>query len=97
MHEVMYEVTNGIETYQDAFQIDVADGNCCPGDANYSGSCNVGDAVYLIAYIFQSGPKPNVMNWADANADCQVNVGDVVYLIAYVFQSGPEPELGCYY
>jgi len=94
---VSYEVTDGIETFGDGFNIVVVDEACCPGDANYTGDVNVGDAVFLINYIFKGGPAPNVMNWADTNADCTVNVGDAVFLINFIFNSSMAPQLGCYY
>jgi len=94
---VVISVTDGEAISQCAFTVDVVDEACCPGDANFSGDTNVGDAVSLINYIFKGGPAPRVMNWADANADCLVNVGDVVYLIGYIFRGGPAPEIGCYY
>jgi hypothetical protein len=94
---VTVEVSDGMFSDQGEFQVGTHDEACCPGDANFSGTCNVGDIVYLIAYIFQEGPAPRVMNWADANSDCAVNVADAVYLIAYVFNGGPPPEVGCYY
>jgi hypothetical protein len=67
--------------------------DCIPGDANGDGSVNVGDAVYLIAYVFQGGPAPTPypICSGDANCDCQVNVGDAVYIISYVFTGGPPP------
>ena len=64
------------------------------GDANYDGDANVGDAVYMINWIFKFGPAPKSLLEADANCDGNTNVGDVVYIINYVFQSGPEP---CWY
>jgi hypothetical protein len=88
-------VTGTGDTAICTFTADVADENCCPGDANYSGSAEVGDAVFLINYIFHGGRKPLVINWADTNADCMVNVGDAVRLIYYIFKSGPPPVLGC--
>ena len=94
---VVANITDGSAASQCVFQVDIADENCCPGDANYTGAVDVGDAVFLINYIFKSGPAPKVMNWADPNADCQVNVGDVVYLINYIFRSGSAPVVGCYY
>jgi hypothetical protein len=66
--------------------------SCLCGDANNDGQANVGDAVYLIAYIFSEGPPPPYIECADANGDGQVNVGDVVYLIAWIFQEGPDPN-----
>jgi hypothetical protein len=63
--------------------------NC--GDANGDDDVNVGDAVYLIAYVFTGGAAPDPLEAGDANCDGEVNVGDAVYLIAYVFSGGPEP------
>jgi len=64
-----------------------------PGDANNDNKINVGDAVFIISYIFREGPEPPIMNAADTNCDGKVNVGDAVYLIGYVFRQGPAP--GC--
>ena len=70
-----------------------------PGDANGDNSVNVGDAVYMINYVFKSGPEPVCGEEGDANHDCALNVGDAVYLINYVFKSGSVPEcgMGCKY
>jgi hypothetical protein len=65
------------------------------GDANGDDQINVGDAVYLISYVFKGGPPPDPICVGDANADGDPNVGDAVYLIAYVFKGGPPPEEGC--
>ena len=72
-------------------------GDACSscGDANGDGTINVGDAVFLINYIFKGGRSPNPVCIADANADGNVNVGDAVYLINYVFNGGPAPGLCC--
>lgn len=74
--------------------------DCIPGDANgdmlfppYTGGINVGDAVYVINYVFKGGPGPTPypVCSGDANGDCSSNVGDAVYLINYVFKGGPPP------
>jgi hypothetical protein len=65
------------------------------GDANYDQEINVGDAVFLINYIFNSGPAPDPLCVGDANGDGDGNVGDAVYLIAYVFNGGPPPVEPC--
>lgn len=72
-------------------------GSCCnsAGDANNDGSINVGDAVYMINYVFKGGPGPDCGDEGDANNDCALNVGDAVFLVNYVFKSGPPPECGC--
>jgi len=66
-----------------------------PGDANGDATVNVGDAVYIINYVFKGGAPPPNLNEGDANGDCGVNVGDAVYLINYIFKGGPEPVCGC--
>ena len=65
------------------------------GDANGDDQVNVGDAVYLINYIFKGGPAPDPECVGDANGDDQVNVGDAVYLINYVFKGGSPPVEPC--
>ena len=72
------------------------------GDANEDEEINVGDAVYLINYVFKQGPEPlcsPITSCAAVNEDGSVNVGDAVYLINYVFKNGPAPvvqERVCY-
>ncbi|MEZ5357587.1 MAG: S8 family serine peptidase [Candidatus Zixiibacteriota bacterium] len=64
------------------------------GDANGDTSINVGDAVYLISYIFKGGLPPidyPTVYAGDANADGGINIGDPVYLINYIFKGGPPP------
>ncbi len=67
----------------------------CPytsGDPNYDGITNIADAVYLVNYIFRSGPPPCVEKSGDMNCDGEVNVADIVYLVNYLFKNGPPPE-----
>ncbi len=90
-------VDNLQSSYQDSveYTITVAEPPDSPGDANADGSVNIGDAVYVIGFVFNTGPPPPIMNWADANGDCSVNVADAVYLINYIFKSGAAPLSGC--
>ena len=62
------------------------------GDVNADGLIDVGDVVYLINYLFKSGPPPNLIQAGDANCDSNVDIGDVIYLINYLFKSGPSPS-----
>jgi hypothetical protein len=73
---------------------DACEGIVC-GDANGDFTVNVGDAVFLIAYVFKGGPPPDPVCRGDANGDGDTNVGDAVYLIAYVFKGGPPPVEQC--
>ncbi len=61
------------------------------GDANRDATLNVGDAVFVVNYIFKGGPAPNPLLAGDANCDRTVNIGDAVYVINYIFKSGPAP------
>jgi hypothetical protein len=65
------------------------------GDADNSDLVNIADLVYLVAYIFNSGPAPIPPASGDANCTPPVNIADVVYLIAYIFSGGPAPCAGC--
>jgi hypothetical protein len=65
------------------------------GDANGDDQVNVGDAVFLISYIFKGGPGPDPLCAGDANGDGDVNVGDAVFLINYVFKGGMPPAEPC--
>jgi len=67
--------------------------NC--GDANSDNSINIGDAVFLLNYIFKVGPAPEPLDVGDTNCDGPINIGDAVYLINYIFRSGPEPCASC--
>jgi hypothetical protein len=65
------------------------------GDANGDDQANVGDAVFLISYVFNGGPAPEPIDAGNANCDEGVNVADAVYLINYVFNGGAEPCEAC--
>ncbi|MEZ5358090.1 MAG: MopE-related protein [Candidatus Zixiibacteriota bacterium] len=71
----------------------IAGANC--GDANGDCSVNIGDAVYIINYIFkgQAAPQPECVG--DVNDDQGLNIGDAVYLISYIFRGGPPPHSTC--
>lgn len=61
------------------------------GNANGDGNINVGDAVFIVQYVFGGGPAPAPVQAGDANCDGKVNVGDAVYIVNYVFRGGPPP------
>jgi hypothetical protein len=63
------------------------------GDANGDGIINLGDAVYVLNYLFKGGPAPNPLDAGDANCDGTVDLGDAVYILNYLFKGGPPP--GC--
>ncbi|MFQ6009453.1 MAG: FlgD immunoglobulin-like domain containing protein, partial [Candidatus Zixiibacteriota bacterium] len=71
-------------------------GGCCNtdgirGDVDMSGSLNVSDVTYLVAYLKGLGPVPPCPDEADVNGSGTVNVADVTYLNAYLKGLGPQP------
>ena len=65
------------------------------GDAATDGQVDIDDAVFLVNYIFASGPAPEPVE--AGNADCLggVDIDDVVYLIAFIFSGGAPPCANC--
>jgi len=61
------------------------------GDLNNDGTVNVADLVYLVDYLFFSGPAPLVSEAADTDGNCTTNVADVTYLVNYLYGGGPAP------
>lgn len=68
-------------------------GSCCTraGDANNDNLVNIGDAVYLVNYIFRGGAPPGCAGEGNPNCDAAINIGDAVYLVNYLFRSGAAP------
>ncbi|HOP06467.1 MAG TPA: PKD domain-containing protein [candidate division Zixibacteria bacterium] len=70
---------------------------CCKlrGDINNDGTGpDITDLVYLVAYMFQSGPEPPCLPAANVDGSSSSDVPDIadlVYLVAYMFQGGPIP------
>ncbi len=83
----------GNSTFEDFLTIKYFDWVC--GDANGNGFVNISDAVYLLNYIFSSGPAPNPLLAGDANCSGGINISDAVYLINYIFSGGPMPCAAC--
>lgn len=56
------------------------------GDADYSGSLNVLDIVYVINYLYKNGAAPYYN--ADCNCDCVINLLDINCLISTLYNTG---------
>jgi CubicO group peptidase (beta-lactamase class C family) len=61
------------------------------GNADGSGGVDIDDVVFLINYIFASGPEPDPLETGDADCSGDVDIDDVVFLISYIFSGGNEP------
>lgn len=73
-------------------------GNACGyacGDVTAEGAVDVGDAIFLINYIFKNGLAPDPLCFGDATGDGRCNVADAVYVIIHIFNSGPAPVEPC--
>jgi bacillopeptidase F len=81
----------------DAYQAVLAalQSNYLAGDANGDAAVELADIVYLINYLYRSGPCPDPLAAGDPNADCVVELADLVYLVNYLYESGPAPQQGC--
>ncbi len=64
--------------------------NFVAGDADASGIASVGDAVFVIQYIFGGGPAPSPLESGDVNCDGAVTIADAVYLVNFIFGGGPD-------
>ncbi|NOY88591.1 MAG: hypothetical protein GXO93_04255 [FCB group bacterium] len=70
--------------------------SCCLGrrgnvDSDPNDQVSANDILYIIQYLFQSGPEPSCTEEADVNSDGIVGANDILYLINYLFKSGPAP------
>ena len=62
------------------------------GDVNEDAVIDIGDAVFLVNYLFMNGPDPlPFTDQGDVNNDEMVNAADIIYLINYLFIAGPSP------
>jgi hypothetical protein len=66
------------------------------GNANSDDVIDIADAVFLITYIFKSGPPPGdcmyPLGKGDANGDLAIDIADATYLIRYIFKGGAAPH-----
>lgn len=89
----------GSLTLNSGFQQNFESGTCCigpiRGDINNDNGelSDISDLMYLIDYMFRSGPAPVCFEEADVNASATVplDISDLVYLIDYMFLGGPPP------
>ncbi|TET95297.1 MAG: PKD domain-containing protein, partial [Candidatus Zixiibacteriota bacterium] len=52
---------------------------------------NVADVIYLVDYLFFSGPAPDPLEAGDVDCSGGINVVDLIYLVDYLFGGGPPP------
>jgi len=62
------------------------------GDVTKDGRIDVSDIIFLIGYLYKSGPAPNPLYLGNTNCDGVVDISDVIFLLNYVFRFGPLPS-----
>lgn len=62
-----------------------------PGDANADGKFTSADIIYLVNYVFKSGPSTPVPGHGDANCSGTVTSADIIHMVNFVFKGGPPP------
>jgi hypothetical protein len=58
---------------------------------NLDGEVDIAGVVFVLSYLFASGPGPLCEDAADADDDGRVRITDAVYLFEHLFGGGPEP------
>ena len=68
----------------------------CPvlitGDVDLSSSLTSADIIWLVNYVFKSGPSPQPIS-ASGDVDCDLDVdsGDIIFMVNHIFKSAPGP------
>lgn len=65
------------------------------GDCDENQIITISDPVYLINFIFNAGPPPFGLGYADPDCNLIITISDAVYLINYIFSGGPAPCANC--
>ena len=81
--------TNPAKTDTQQLYIRVKEGAFVRGDVNHDLLVDIGDAVYLISYLYSNGPAPSPWASGDVNCDGIIDLSDVVRLINYLYKNGP--------
>lgn len=61
------------------------------GDANGDQIIDISDVIYLLGFVFNSGPAPDCDDAADANDDTAIDIADAVLVLGFLFSNGPDP------
>jgi hypothetical protein len=68
---------------------------CKAGDIDGSNTePDISDLVFMVDYMFNSGPPPPLKASADVDGSGLLDISDLVYLVDYMFTGGPEPVCG---
>ncbi len=90
---LMAEAGNNISLFVDCTCIAPSissSSSCCEGtlgdiDETFSGSMDIGDLVYIVAFMFLEGPPPACLAEVDFNADGEIDISDLILIVSYMF------------
>jgi len=91
VYSIDFIASDGEAADTQTITIDVTELAYLCGDANASGAIDIDDVIYLVSYVFQSGPAPAPPNSGDVNCAAGIDIDDIVYLIAYIFGGARAP------
>jgi len=66
-----------------------------PGDCTLDYQITVSDAIFLLNYLYHSGPPPDPYCVGNVNGDTIIDIGDAMYILNFLFHNGPPPQDGC--
>ncbi len=66
-----------------------------PGDCNADGVIDLGDILWLSAYLYRNGLPPDPLCVGDVNDDGIIDLEDMMYLVNYLYKGGSAPLDGC--
>jgi hypothetical protein len=84
-------------TFLPQFTPTLTTGGCCQGgyrgniDYDPGDMIDISDLVYMVDYMFTSGPAPVCFEEADLDGVGGINISDLVYLVDFFFSGGPAP------
>jgi hypothetical protein len=66
--------------------------SCIRGDVDCSGGgINIADLVYLVDFMFNSGPPPDPYDVGNIDGLLLIDIADLVYLVDFMFNGGLPP------
>jgi hypothetical protein len=86
---VMARDDNGVfSVWSDPLEVDICERR---GDVTGDGGVDIGDAIYLLNYLYKNGPAPSPLMVGDCNCSGGLELGDAVFLLNYLFKGGLFP------
>ncbi len=63
------------------------------GEVNGDGTVDIGDAIFILTYLFAAGTAPSCLDAADTNDDGTIDLADGIAYLGHLFaQAGPLPD-----